>query len=147
MTEALKTHIAMLPELPEGFAWEVGEPEWRYGSRKADPAFVAITYWIEPGPWKLPDKMPHSSYIDDFVLPYDEEFYEYALKLENGTLRMCKRNDATHYRDNGKRVAKSAPLTDLWTPDELVSVAKDLHELWQIRLAQRGLYGVYPSKA
>ena len=43
MTEALKTHIAMLPELPEGFAWEVGEPEWRYGSRKADPAFVAIT--------------------------------------------------------------------------------------------------------
>ena len=43
MTEALKTHIDMFPELPEGFAWEVGEPEWRYGSKKDDPAFVAIT--------------------------------------------------------------------------------------------------------
>ena len=149
MTEALKTHIAMLPELPEGFAWEVSKPHYRplhYGDGKK-PAQVKILHWVEPGPWKLPDKMPHYAYLDDFVLPYDEEFYEYALKLDNGTLRMCKRNDATHYRDNGKRVAKSAPLTNLWTPDELVSVAKDLHDIWQIRLAQQGLYGVYPSKA
>ena len=42
MTEALKTHIAMFPELPEGFAWEVGEPEWRYGGKKADPAFAGL---------------------------------------------------------------------------------------------------------
>lgn len=147
---ASQTHIDMLPKLPEGFAWEVKPPITRHSGFDYQniPAKIAITHWVEPGPWKLPDqpdllasygKMSHR-------LPRDEEFYDYALKVENGTLRRCTRRDATHYRDNGKRIAKDAALTDLWTPDELISVGKDLYELWQIRLAQEGLYGTYPPK-
>ena len=38
-------------------------------------------------------------------------------------------------------------MTDLWTPTELIALAKETYDIWQIRLAQQGLYGVYPSKA
>ena len=141
MTEALKTHIDMFPELPEGFAWEVGEPEWRYGSRKDDPAFVAITYWIEPEPWSLPDGE------DGRFNPYAlDSQREYAIKHGDG-FKLCNKRNATHYRYNGKRTAISADLTDLWTPTELIALAKETYDIWQIRLAQQGLYGVYPSKA
>ena len=48
MIEALKTHIDMFPEVPEGFAWEVCKPQYRYG--RMESALVAITYWVEYAP-------------------------------------------------------------------------------------------------
>ena len=139
MTEALKTHIDMLPELPEGFAWEVCKPQYRYG--RMESALVAITYWIDPGPWSLPDGK--DGRLNPY-LPGDQT--EYAIK-HGDDFKLCDKRNATHYRYNGKRTAISADLTDLWTPTELIALAKETCDIWQIRLAQQGLYGVYPPKA
>lgn len=140
-----------LPEVPENFAWEVKKPYYR--NRNNYPASIQLIEHLEVGEWEeLPEVSYYHMWGGHDREQYSKEFYDFAFQPKGWRKPPPLEPiddvlQATHVRKNSKHVRQSAELTDRWDQEELVRVAADTLELYNIRTAQSEMYGTYPPKS